>query len=146
MGQPLKDISPPQTTLSFSSKPTSPANLNYLPRRPHGRERNQLIHSGSIFTYEEGASEIKRWTDGVIWSPSRLLGNFLIYHNAFLAHFGHEIKSFSVGNTSFRRSDHQFSTTYRVSPLTTSLEHWSTSLKSDISGKKQAGMTTIVCS
>lgn len=54
-------------------------NLHHVPRRPHDRERNALIKSGSIFVYEENASGIKRWTDGVAWSPSRILGNFLIY-------------------------------------------------------------------
>lgn len=53
--------------------------LHHVPRRPHDRERSQLIKSGSIFIYEENASGIKRWTDGVAWSPSRILGNFLIY-------------------------------------------------------------------
>ncbi|KAG5977270.1 hypothetical protein E4U55_006915 [Claviceps digitariae] len=53
--------------------------LNHVPRRPHDRERQDLIKSGNIFIYEEHASGIKRWTDGVSWSPSRILGNFLIY-------------------------------------------------------------------
>lgn len=53
--------------------------LHHVPRRPHDRERTNLIQSGSIFIYEENASGIKRWTDGVAWSPSRILGNFLIY-------------------------------------------------------------------
>ncbi|KND91622.1 Global transcription regulator sge1 [Tolypocladium ophioglossoides CBS 100239] len=53
--------------------------LTHVPRRPHDRERQDLIKSGSIFIYEEHASGIKRWTDGVSWSPSRILGNFLIY-------------------------------------------------------------------
>ncbi|XP_044717578.1 gti1/Pac2 family domain-containing protein [Hirsutella rhossiliensis] len=53
--------------------------LNHVPRRPHDRERQDLIQSGSVFIYEEHASGIKRWTDGVSWSPSRILGNFLIY-------------------------------------------------------------------
>ncbi|KAG6042176.1 hypothetical protein E4U41_003922 [Claviceps citrina] len=53
--------------------------LNHVPRRPHDRERQHLIKSGNIFIYEEHASGIKRWTDGVSWSPSRILGNFLIY-------------------------------------------------------------------
>ena len=48
-------------------------------RRPHDRERGDVIRSGSIFIYEETGSGIKRWTDGVPWSPSRILGNFLIY-------------------------------------------------------------------
>lgn len=53
--------------------------LHHVPRRPHDRERSSLIKSGNIFIYEENASGIKRWTDGVAWSPSRILGNFLIY-------------------------------------------------------------------
>lgn len=53
--------------------------LSHVPRRPHDRERSSLIRSGSIFIYEENASGIKRWTDGVTWSPSRILGNFLVY-------------------------------------------------------------------
>lgn len=53
--------------------------LHHVPRRPHDRERSSLIKSGCVFVYEENASGIKRWTDGVAWSPSRILGNFLIY-------------------------------------------------------------------
>jgi hypothetical protein len=53
--------------------------LHHVPRRPHDRERGNLIRSGSVFIYEENASGIKRWTDGVPWSPSRILGNFLLY-------------------------------------------------------------------
>ena len=53
--------------------------LGHIPRRPHDHERSQLIQSGNIFIYEEKESGIKRWTDGVAWSPSRILGNFLIY-------------------------------------------------------------------
>lgn len=51
----------------------------HVPRRPHDRERDELIRSGHVFIYEENASGIKRWTDGYNWSPSRILGNFLIY-------------------------------------------------------------------
>jgi hypothetical protein len=53
--------------------------LNHVPRRPHDRERQDLIRSGNVFIYEEHASGIKRWTDGISWSPSRILGNYLIY-------------------------------------------------------------------
>ncbi|KAL8804921.1 MAG: hypothetical protein Q9200_005628 [Gallowayella weberi] len=48
-------------------------------RRPHDRERADLIVSGNVFVYEEATSGIKRWTDGIPWSPSRILTNFLIY-------------------------------------------------------------------
>ncbi|KAI1660513.1 Gti1/Pac2 family-domain-containing protein [Daldinia decipiens] len=53
--------------------------LSHVPRRPHDRERTELIASGNVFMYEEHSSGIKRWTDGVPWSPSRILGNFLLY-------------------------------------------------------------------
>ena len=53
--------------------------LNHVARRPHDRERANLIKSGNVFIYEEHSSGIKRWTDGVPWSPSRILGNFLVY-------------------------------------------------------------------
>lgn len=53
--------------------------LNHIPRRPHDRERASIITGGNVFIYEENASGIKRWTDGVTWSPSRIMGNFLVY-------------------------------------------------------------------
>jgi len=39
----------------------------------------KMIVSGSVFVFDEGESGIKRWTDGYYWSPSRILGNFLLY-------------------------------------------------------------------
>ena len=53
--------------------------LPLLPRRPHSHERELLIRSGGTFIYEERSSGIRRWNDGIVWSPSRILGNFLVY-------------------------------------------------------------------
>lgn len=53
--------------------------LRHVPRRPRDHERSSLIRSGSVFIYNEKTSGIKRWTDGVAWSPSRILGSFLLY-------------------------------------------------------------------
>lgn len=53
--------------------------LQHCLRRPYEKERNSLIVSGNVFIYEETTSGIKRWTDGIPWSPSRILTNFLIY-------------------------------------------------------------------
>lgn len=53
--------------------------LNLIPRRPHERERAELIQSGNVFIFVEEHSGIKRWTDGISWSPSRILGRFLVY-------------------------------------------------------------------
>jgi Gti1/Pac2 family len=39
----------------------------------------KMITSGSVFVFDEDESGIKRWTDGFIWSPSRILGNFLVW-------------------------------------------------------------------
>ncbi|KAF9106103.1 hypothetical protein BGX27_009319 [Mortierella sp. AM989] len=47
-------------------------------RRLQERER-RIVKSGSVFVFDERESGIKRWTDGLVWSPSRILGNFLIY-------------------------------------------------------------------
>lgn len=64
--------------------------LGRVSRRLHDKER-QLIRSGSVFVFDELESGIKRWTDGRVWSPSRILGNFLIYREL-------ERKSLSSGD------------------------------------------------
>lgn len=53
--------------------------VNGIPRRPRYAEHHSLIKSGSVVIFEERSSGIKRWTDGLKWGPSRVLGNFLIY-------------------------------------------------------------------
>ena len=53
--------------------------LQQISRRPYEIERPYLIVSGSAFVFVEEMSGIKRWTDGVPWSPSRISGRFLIY-------------------------------------------------------------------
>ena len=52
--------------------------LGRVSRRLQEKERG-MIRSGSVFVFDEQESGIKRWTDGKLWSPSRILGNFLIY-------------------------------------------------------------------
>lgn len=42
------------------------------------KEREQL-RSGSIFIFIEKKTSIVRWTDGMTWSPSKILGSFLLY-------------------------------------------------------------------
>ena len=54
--------------------------LEYCRQRlPQGPKRESLIASGNVFVYGEESSAIKRWTDGISWSPSRILTNFLLY-------------------------------------------------------------------
>lgn len=53
--------------------------LDFVDRRPSDIERPYLIVPGNIFVFKETQSGIKRWTDGISWSPSRISGRFLIY-------------------------------------------------------------------
>ncbi|KAI8604577.1 gluconate transport inducer 1/Pac2, partial [Dissophora ornata] len=43
------------------------------------KDSPSLISPGSVFVFDEEESGICRWTDGRIWSPSRICGNFLVY-------------------------------------------------------------------
>ncbi|KAJ7712014.1 Gti1/Pac2 family-domain-containing protein [Mycena maculata] len=59
------------------------ARLGVIPRicrRLNPAERETLVKSGSVFVFCVEESRICRWTDGLLWSPSRILGNFLVYH------------------------------------------------------------------
>ncbi|KAG6856105.1 hypothetical protein H0H87_007357 [Tephrocybe sp. NHM501043] len=49
----------------------------------------KMICSGSVFVFDEDESGIKRWTDGFFWSPSRILGNFLLYRETDKRGAGH---------------------------------------------------------
>ncbi|KAF9132181.1 hypothetical protein BGX30_012749 [Mortierella sp. GBA39] len=42
-----------------------------------------LIIPGSVFVFDEEESGICRWTDGKIWSPSRICDNFLVYRELY---------------------------------------------------------------
>ncbi|ETN44080.1 uncharacterized protein HMPREF1541_10945 [Cyphellophora europaea CBS 101466] len=37
------------------------------------------VRSGHVFVFEEHESGIKQWTDGIHWSPSRVLDSFIVY-------------------------------------------------------------------
>nr|KAJ3422517.1 hypothetical protein HK105_007734 [Polyrhizophydium stewartii] len=49
-----------------------------IQRRLLSVERD-MIRSGSIFVFSESDSGMKRWTDGMRWSKSRVEGQFLVY-------------------------------------------------------------------
>jgi hypothetical protein len=88
--------------------------IKHVSRRPHDREREHVIQSGRVFIYEENTSGIKRWTDGISWSPSRILGNFLIYRQLVKA-FGpgekkKAIKKSKVGPTGVTKHSPKSST------------------------------------
>lgn len=62
----------------------------------------KMITSGSVFVFDEDESGIKRWTDGFFWSPSRILGNFLLYRETDKRGAGHR------GGRSDSAEDHQY--------------------------------------
>lgn len=70
--------------------------LVHVPRRPHERERLEIVRSGNVFIYEESTSGVKRWTDGINWSPSRIMGNFLIYREMIQEYPGEGGKKVAV--------------------------------------------------
>lgn len=42
-------------------------------------EERENIRSGDIFCFVESPKGMKRWTDGKVWSPSKIHGQFLLY-------------------------------------------------------------------
>lgn len=48
--------------------------LKRVQRRLNDTERSTFINSGAVFVWEESEEEtgLKRWTDGRIWSQSRM--------------------------------------------------------------------------
>ncbi|KAG8924056.1 hypothetical protein FRC01_011995 [Tulasnella sp. 417] len=52
-------------------------------RRLNDAERSAFIRSGSVFVWEESEEAIglRRWTDGLMWSPSRMREPFLFYES-----------------------------------------------------------------
>lgn len=49
-------------------------------RRLNDKEKS-MIRPGSIYVYTESESGIRRWTDKLEWTPSRICGPFLVYKN-----------------------------------------------------------------
>ncbi len=43
-------------------------------------EDRERIETGDIFCFIESSAGIRRWTDGRVWSPSKILDDFLVYH------------------------------------------------------------------
>ncbi|KAL6300771.1 Gti1/Pac2 family-domain-containing protein, partial [Sparassis latifolia] len=56
--------------------------LPRVTRRLTVPERQSVVKSGAIFIFCEKESGIKRWVEGLSWSPSRVAGNFLVKRSA----------------------------------------------------------------
>ncbi|KAJ9568947.1 uncharacterized protein HLK63_L06369 [Nakaseomyces glabratus] len=72
--------------------------LQQIPRRPYEIERPYLIVSGNIFVFVEEISGIKRWTDGISWSPSRITGKFLVYRELDKSGAQHHTQDFDINS------------------------------------------------
>ncbi|KAF7966604.1 hypothetical protein HWV62_37793 [Athelia sp. TMB] len=48
-------------------------------QRSKQSDRMHMIASGSVIIFSVQESGMKRWRDGLLWSPSRIEGNFLVY-------------------------------------------------------------------
>jgi hypothetical protein len=60
------------------------ARLGIIPRitrRLNDSERRSMIRSGAVFVFCVEESSIRRWTEGLSWSPSRIVSNFLVCHS-----------------------------------------------------------------
>ena len=49
-----------------------------ITRRLNEEERATIVRSGAVFVFSVEESGIRRWTEGLSWSASRIAGNFLI--------------------------------------------------------------------
>lgn len=57
-------------------------------RRLMETEKQHMIKSGAVFIFDSSESGIRRWTDGMEWSPSRILGNFLVCPHDIMGSWG----------------------------------------------------------
>ncbi|KZP04898.1 hypothetical protein FIBSPDRAFT_940754 [Athelia psychrophila] len=48
-------------------------------RRLSQGEHTRMVESGAVIVFNVQESGMKRWRDGLLWSPSRIEGNFLVY-------------------------------------------------------------------
>ncbi|KAI0281877.1 Gti1/Pac2 family-domain-containing protein [Russula brevipes] len=79
------------------------ARQGIIPRitRPlNDSERRSMIRSGAVFVFYVEESGIKRWTEGLSWSPSRIVGNFLVCRCFPLC--DHDTVLFPPGTSTFR--------------------------------------------
>ena len=50
-----------------------------LPQCSRRLKHKDRVTSGDVYVYDESSTNMKRWTDHISWSPSRVQTNFLLY-------------------------------------------------------------------
>ena len=74
-------VSPASTNVSGLLSTLQAARRGIIPRvtrRLNDFERRTMVKSGAVFIFSVEESGIKRWTEGLAWSQSRISGNFLV--------------------------------------------------------------------
>ncbi|KAJ9071066.1 Global transcription regulator sge1 [Entomophthora muscae] len=56
--------------------------LPLLPSRLTQKQK-EYIGADQVYVYCQEDSDIQRWTDGKLWAPSKIVGNFLHYHELY---------------------------------------------------------------
>ncbi|KAI0044281.1 hypothetical protein FA95DRAFT_1562409 [Auriscalpium vulgare] len=86
-----------------------------ITRRLNDLERRSMIRSGAVFVFCVEESGIKRWTEGLSWSPSRIIGNFLVYRETTDRNVvrGAEPAITTPGTSSFQLSSSSTAQRYR---------------------------------
>lgn len=72
--------------------------LKLIQQRLSEEDRTKYVRSGNIFIFQEEDSSIRRWTDGISWSPSRIVGDFLVYREIKKDESGHRRESSKTRN------------------------------------------------
>ena len=74
-----------------------------ITRRLNEEERATIVRSGAVFVFSVEESGIRRWTEGLSWSASRIAGNFLVSAFPFVS-VGSELRVVTIGLPSFIES------------------------------------------
>ena len=70
-----------------------------ITRRLNEEERATIVRSGAVFVFSVEESGIRRWTEGLSWSASRIAGNFLVSMFPFF-NIGGELRVVTIGLSS----------------------------------------------
>ena len=86
-----------------------------ITRRLNEEERATIVRSGAVFVFSVEESGIRRWTEGLSWSASRIAGNFLVSIFPFFS-IKDELRVVTIGPSSSIESWLAATAAERVTP------------------------------